>query len=720
MPAWAMVAVLVFGVDDRPSLDERPISIEERAHWAFQPPVKPDPPRVRKTEWVRNPIDLFILQRVEREGLSPAPAAGKTTLLRRLSFDLVGLPPSPEEVAAFLADDSPDAYERSVDRLLASPQFGERWAQHWLDLARYADSDGFEFDEARPDAWRFRDWVVRAINEDLPFDRFLTRQLAGDEAAADDPDAVIATGWCRCYPDMVDLNDQGLRRQNALDDITETTGLVFLGLTIGCARCHDHKTDPIRQTDFYGLQAFFAPARFRDDWPLASRDERHAHEHRMKEWEHAVSTIQRRLLGLEAPARGRLAPGPPPGADDRLVTALAKGPSERSDAETRLVFEALAKDKRVAAGDLEKALAPEDRAARAQALAELKAVREAMPAPLPKARVVDEAGGPAPPTFLRKRGDFFSPGPEVGPAFPAVLASAPPRVQAGSRSTGRRAALAAWLTAPDHPLTARVIVNRLWQHHLGRGLVASPSDFGRSGEPPSHPALLDWLATELVARDWSLKAMHRLIVTSATYRQAAEGAPAAARFDPENTLVWKHARRRLDGEALRDALLAVSGRLRTALGGPAVFPELPRELTKLSGKGAIWPVSPLEEDRNRRSLYVFIRRNLRYPFFEAFDRPDTNASCPKRPSTTIAPQALSLLNGQLAHDAARGLAARVRREAGVTPQAQVERTYLICLGRAPDAVERELALAFLKEGREAGLADFALALINSNEFVTSE
>jgi hypothetical protein len=717
---WVLATLVFLSADDR--VDERPITAEDRAHWSFTPVCRPELPNVRDAAWVRNPIDRFILHRLEAEGLPPSPEADRATLLRRLSFDLIGLPPTPEEVACFLADDSPNAYEAQVDRLLASPHFGERWAQHWLDLARYADTDGFEFDEARPDAWRFRDWVVQALNEDMPFDRFLSLQLAGDEVAPERADAAIATGWCRCYPDMVDLNDQALRRQNALDDITETTGLVFLGLTIGCAKCHDHKTDPVRQADFYRLQAFFTPARFRDDFPLASRAEREAHEARMREWQASMAETQRRLLEIEAPARDKIAPGPPPGLDDRTTTALARSNAERTDEEVRLAFEALAKDKRIKADALVEAIAPEARLARAEALAELDRVRKAMPAPLPKARVVDEAGGTPSPTFLRKRGDFYTPGPEVSPTFPGVLQDGPPRFEQTSRSSGRRAALAAWLTRPGHPLTSRVIANRLWQHHLGRGIVPTPSDFGKTGEPPTHPALLDWLASELVSRGWSMKAIHRLIVTSATYRQSAAESPVAQRVDPDNALLWRYPRRRLDGEALRDAMLAASGQLCEAMRGPGVFPELPAELTKLSSKGAIWPVSPLVEDRDRRSLYVFIRRNLRYPFFEAFDRPDTNASCPKRPITTIAPQALSLLNGKLATEAARHLAARVAHEAGPSADARIERAYLLCLGRTPDATERALGAKFLggADDPSAALADLALALLNLNEFVMLE
>jgi len=698
---------------------EKPITAEDRLHWAFVPPRRPEISRSPRGDRATNPIDAFVLAALGRAGLEPSPEADRPTLLRRLHFDLIGLPPTPEEVAAFVANPAPDAYEQAVDRLLASPHHGERWAQHWLDLARYADTDGFEFDQARPDAWRYRDWVVAAINRDLPYDAFVRQQLAGDETDPDDASAFIATGFGRCYPDMVDLNDQGLRRQNALNDITETTGLAFLGLTIGCARCHDHKTDPIRQSDFYKLQAFFTPARFRDDYPIGTPAERAEYRRSNDARKLRLALLQAALIGVEAPARAALAPGNPPGLDDSTTAALAKPAAERTAEEIGLVYSALSRDRRLGPEALATALDPVSKAARRLLLDQLDRDRKATPRPLPLARGIDEVRPDPPPTFLLKRGEYGAKGPEVPAAFPVVLSDDEPTSLASAtpsaRSSGRRKALAAWIARPDHPLTGRVIVNRLWQHHFGRGIVATPSDFGTTGEPPTHPELLDWLATELVARGWSLKRMHRLMVTSATYRQTSLARPAGQAADPDNMLLWRQARRRLDGEAIRDALLAVAGRLVLKQGGPPVFPELPAELARLSSKGAVWPVSPDPADRDRRSLYVFIRRNLRYPFFEAFDRPDTNASCPRRAVTTIAPQALTLLNGQIARDSAGALADRVRREAGLGLDDQVDRAYRLALGRPPDARERRLAGDFLR--RDSSLPRLCLALVNLNEFV---
>ncbi|CAN5775288.1 PSD1 and planctomycete cytochrome C domain-containing protein [soil metagenome] len=699
------------------------VEITASDHWAFVPPTRSEVPEVEDRDWVRNPIDAFLLSDLEAFEISPAPEADRATLLRRLSFGLIGLPPTPDEIDAFLNDDSESAYEKIVDRLLSSPHYGERWAQHWLDLARYADTDGYELDHTRPDMWRYRDWVIEALNNDLPYDQFLTYQMAGDEVAPDDPKAAVATGFHRAYPDMVDINDQNERRQMAMDDIVETTGSVFLALTIGCARCHDHKFDPIRQVDFYQLQAFFTPARFLDDYVVVDAEQRAEHDRQVRRWRSARAEAQADLIRLEAPAREQLAPGPPPKLDDRETAAFEKAEADRSPEEVGRVFDALARDDRVQAAQIEEILDSDAAATRADWLERLEALQKSEPSSLPLARVLDETGRNAPPTHLLIRGQFGQIGPEVPPAFPAVLASseaeAVPEIIPGARSTGRRAALAAWLTRPDHPLTTRVIVNRLWQHHFGRGIVETPSDFGTMGIEPTHPALLDWLATELVDRGWSLKEMHRLIVTSSAYRMSTQFDPETFEADPENVLFWRQNRQRLDGEAIRDAILAVSGLLHPELGGPPVFPELPPELTKLSSKGAIWPVSPRAEDRNRRGLYVFVRRNLRYPFFEAFDRPDTNASCPQRSVTTIAPQALALLNDPIAHQAANALAERVEREAGPGLADRIARAYRLALGRDPDEQERRIAEEFLKsEGDEAAAwTNFCLALLNVNEFV---
>ena len=518
---------------------------------------------------------------------------------------------------------------------------------------------------------------------------------------------------------MVDLNDQRLRRQNALDDITETTGLVFLGLTIGCARCHDHKFDPIPQSDFYGLQAFFAGARFRDDYPLASPQKRQEYLSARSAWKHQLSEVRSALIDLEAPAREKLAPGAPPGVNDEAAAAFAKSAADRTDTEVKLVFDALKSDRRVVPAAWKGILDPTAFSARQRLLAELdRPGARGAPGPAEGA-----AGSTNPARALLRHfccGEVISQ--REGPSWPRPFrrcsAWAKRLPCRGPRRHRARAAagspLAEWLIRPDHPLTARVIVNRIWQNHLGRGLVATASDFGTMGEEPSHPELLDWLATELIGRGWSLKAMHRLILTSATYRQSSVADKGVLEADPDNLLFSRQIRRRLDGEAIRDALLFVSGSLNPGMKGPSVFPELPAELSKLSSKGAVWPVSPRPADRRRRSLYVFVRRNLRYPFFEVFDRPDTNASCPRRPVTTIAPQALSLLNSSLARESARALADRVVKRSVETKE-QAEQAARMALGRVPDDAERQMMAAFLARG--GSINDLCLALLNTNAFL---
>ncbi len=513
---------------------------------------------------------------------------------------------------------------------------------------------------------------------------------------------------------MVDLNDQGLRRQGALNDITETTGLVFLGLTIGCARCHDHKFDPIRQADFYRLQAFFTPARFRDDFPLALPADRKQHEKAVAAWEAEIATVQAAILAIEKPIRDRLAPGLPMGALDEAVAAYHKPESERTPADVKLVYSLLSHDSRIKPSEWPRLLGEDMASQRGALFAKFENIKKHSPRSLPTARGIDEISRKAPPTYFLKRGEYTARGPTVEPAFPAVLESASPRIVPTTETSGRRTALARWLTSASNPLTARVMVNRLWQGHFARGLVATSSDFGQMGDESSHPELLDWLAGEFIARGWSLKAMHRLMVTSAVYQQSSLSSGTRG-SDPENRLLAHQNRRRLDGEAIRDAILAVSDQLSLKFSGPGVFPALPPELTKLSSKGEVWPVSRSPDDQRRRSLYVFVRRNLRYPFFEAFDRPDTNASCPRRPVTTIAPQALSLLNSPLSAEAARALADRTRREAGADRERRIDQAYLLALGRLPDATERTLAHDFQAAG--GSFADFCLALLNLNEFV---
>jgi hypothetical protein len=630
-------------VADDAAIEETPIFDSDREHWSFRPLRRPALPEVKDRHWPRTPIDYFILHGLEREELAPQREASKETLLRRLSFDLNGLPPSPEQIDGFLADNSPEAYERVVDRLLASPAYGERWAQHWLDLARFAETDGYEHDKVRADAWKYRDWVIDALNRDLPFDRFVQLQLAGDQLEPGDPQAAIATMFCLAGPDMPDMNSQEERKSLLLSEIAGSVGSALLGLQLGCAQCHDHKYDPISQADFYRFRAIFEPA-----------------------------------IHLKK---------------DQSVSTLQEKPGE---------------------------------------------------------------------TFvshLLVRGDWRRKGPEVQPAFVRI---ANPWDEEVSADGSRRVALADWITRPDHPLTTRVIVNRIWLHHFGEGLCRSPSDFGIVGTEPEHGELLDWLATELVRGGWSMKAMHRLIVMSAVYRQSsnaefglrnAELSPSASPIphsafrtphsvDPDNEHLSRFPRRRLEGEAIRDAMLAASGSLDLHGGGKSVAPPLPEELVSTLLKGQ-WEESPDLADHYRRSIYVFARRNLRYPIFEAFDRPDGNASCPRRNRSTIAPQSLLLLNSRFSLDAAQHLAGFVLAAAGETDE-QIALAFRRTLGRRPTDSELSDCRGFLDDqaarlrsqgrgaadlalpipgadGRDsfsaAAMTDLCVALFNTNEFV---
>jgi hypothetical protein len=709
--------------------------------WTYRTPVRPPVPVVRNRAGVRNPIDAFVLAKLEQAGLTPSPPGERAVLIRRLSFDLTGLPPTPEEVDAFVCDPSPQAYEKLVERLLASPQYGERWAMYWLDLVRFAESDGFKADDPRPSAWRYRDYVIQSFNRDKPYDRFVREQLAGDELYPDNREALVATGFNRHFPDEYNAVNLEQRRQEILNDMTDTTGQVVLGLTLGCARCHDHKFDPITQQDYYRIQAFFAafqPA----DIPVGSHDELDHYRQQMHEWETQTSDLRKKMSAIEEPYRRQF-----------LARRKVRFPKEyqdwfdlpaekRSPLQQQIAF-MVSKQVQIGKDEMVKAMKPEARQQWQDLAKQMSELSRLKPPTPPAAMALTDVGPVAPATHLLKRGDWRHPGPEVAPGFLSAIDDKTadlPKQPAGAKTTGRRTILANWLTRRDHPLTARVIVNRLWQHHFGRGIVATPSDFGIQGDPPTHPELLDWLATELVARGWSLKEMHRLMVTSATYRQTSLWDKAKAGVDPENRLLWRMNRRRLEGEALRDATLAISGVLNLKAGGPSIHPELPPELGIPRGG---WPVTADARERNRRSVYVSVKRNLRYPLFSVFDAPDSNETCARRYVSTNAPQALMLLNSKLIQEQARAFAGRVLREASLEPGKVVEQAYRLAVGRVPDAAERQALLDFLdrdvKVVREnsvknpplapspapeacepawgAAVVDLCHALMNVNEFV---
>lgn len=666
-------------------------------HWAFQPIHRPPVPAGHPE--YSSAIDRFVAARLDEQGLTLSPPASREAFLRRVCFDLTGLPPTLEEREEFLGDRSARAVEKLVERLLESPRYGERWGRHWLDLARFAETDGFELDAVRPQAWVYRDYVIRSFNQDKPYDRFIQEQIAGDELWPEDPDAVAATAFNLLGPDMVDSSDPVQRRHNRLNDMTDTAAFSFLGLTLGCARCHDHKLEPLTQRDYYGFQAFFGPARFVMDRPIPTPAEEAAHAEAMEAFNRQLPVVE--LRRLEDPVRARLRERKLAALSPEAQAAYQTAPSERTAEQANLVLET---EPRLEVPDkeLEAALGAEEKVARQRLLKEIRGLPK--PPALPKTMALAEGAPVA--TFVLHRGDYTQEREQVEPGFPAVLGAR----DAPHRS---RADLARWLGSPENPLTARVIVNRVWQHHFGSGLVATPSDFGTRGARPSHPELLDWLASEFVADGWSLKRLHRSILLSAAYRQSSDPSENASRdraraADPGNTLYWRMNRQRLEGEVIRDALLAISGRLNGEMGGPGVLPPIPKEL--FAG-AAGWKPSSEEADHCRRSVYIFARRNLRFPFLEVFDAPDNNLSCPIREHSTTAPQALTLLNSDQVMAAARETGERLNQP---EPGERISAAYRLILGREPSAREQALALEFLAE---SPFPEFLRALFNLNEFV---
>jgi mono/diheme cytochrome c family protein len=692
----------------RPATGAAKITDADRAFWAFRPLSSPAAPVANSDAWSRNPIDRFVFEKLREQGLAPAPEADRRTLIRRASFDLLGLPPSPEEVEAFVADPSPTAYEALIDRMLARPEYGQRWARHWLDLVRYAESDGFRADGYRPDAWRYRDFVVRSFNDDKPYDRFVAEQLAGDEIAPDDPAMRVATGFLRLTP--YERNQRDVRGQWAdhLNDLTDVAGEVFLGLGIGCARCHDHKFDPILRDDYYRLQAFFAPLRTRDDLPLATPEEQASYREKLALWEAQTAEIRGEIDAILRPAREAAAKGAVDKFPEDIQAILRKPEAERSPLEQQLydfaynqVEEELDKIDAKPAGAKIKG----DQKKRLEGL--LKRLAEFdrdKPAPLASVRTATDVGPVAPPTVVP--GDRT--GREIVPGFLTVLAPGPAPVPAPSATTTmRRATLARWLTRPDNPLTTRVIANRIWQYHFGRGLVATSNDFGRVGERPSHPELLDWLSSRFVADGWSFKAMHRLIMTSATYRQSSQPSSPEATLqkDPENRLFGRAGVRRLDAEMIRDAMLVASGELDGRMGGPAS-----------------------EASSTRRTIDTKVVRNSRDDLLDAFDAPGGFLSTARRNVTTTPTQALLLINGPWPLARAKALAARLVREVPDGDRARVDRAYRVAFGRPPDDSEMADAVDFLDRQaglapdapRDAALVDLCHALLNASEFLYVE
>jgi mono/diheme cytochrome c family protein len=826
------------------------ISDQDRAHWAFQPVKRPAVPAVKHAEWVRNPIDAFILARLEAKGLSPNSPAARHELLRRVYYDLTGLPPTPQEVEAFVADTSPDAYEKLVERLLESPRYGEKWARHWLDLVRYAETNSFERDNPKPNVWRYRDYVIRAFNADKPYDLFLKEQLAGDELDRTDPDAIIATGYYRLGIWDDEPSDPLQARYDGLDDIVATTGQVMLGLTVDCARCHNHKIDPIAQKDYYRLLAFFHNINhFRNGGPTDERpiftspEESVTYDEQARALEKKRNAVQEEMTRIEKDFRARYEKGSQAiGTDlDDLTYKFYRsawmslpdfatlkhedagklpqnlfdiGPRTRNE-EFGFVFEGvlivpqpgkyrffldsddgsrltvngqavITYDGIHGLGKVQQAAvelpqgrlpikleyfqnlfglglhvswsgpgfeqrllsAPEKQpimdfvkvfqqegasvlgkerlAQYAKLRRQLEALKKEAP-PAPRALCVTEAGPNPADTFLLLRGNPHVKGDKVQPGFPSVFGLPEPVVPSpkpGATTTGRRLVLASWIASRDNPMTARVMVNRLWQHHFGRGIVRSPNDFGLQGIRPTHPELLDWLAGEFVASGWRMKAMHQLILTSNAYRMSSRGNPAGLAADPANELFWRFDMRRLSAEEIRDSILAASGSLNLKMFGPSIYPEIPKEvLAGQSQPGRGWPVSPPEE-QNRRSIYVHVKRSLLLPILESFDLAEPDRPTPVRFSTTQPTQALGMLNGDFLNKQAKVFAKRLRQEAGPEERHQVRLALSLATCRAPTVAEVQRGLSCITALRtqdgasaETALDVFCLLVLNLNEFV---
>jgi hypothetical protein len=649
------------------------ITDEDRKWWAFQPLAKAEPPKVEDQGWARNDLDRFIFQKLQESGLKPSGEATRIALARRVYFDLTGLPPTPEEVDSFIADKSSDAYEKLIDQLLASPRYGERWARHWLDLVRYADSDGYRIDDFRPTAWRYRDYVIDAFNRDKPYDAFVREQLAGDEMQPRTPERMIATGFLRHW--IYEYNNRDVVGQwnTILNDITDTTSDVFLGLGMQCARCHDHKFDPILQKDYYRLQAFFAPFLPREDIDVATDAERAAYQSKMAKWEEMTKEVRAEIAELEVPHRKKADELILPKFPEETLALIEKPVADRTPWEHQIAELAF---RQVTYEHYRMKVTGPDKEKHVALLKKLATFDEFKPAPLPQALLVTDVGASAPPVVIPKK----APTP-IEPGLLTILDEKPMTilpVPGLTNSTGRRTALAHWLTEPENPLTTRVIVNRVWQYHFGHGLSRTASDFGKLGEQPSHPELLDWLARRFVAEGWSFKKLHRMILTSATYRQSSGSTGSttsdARKIDPENRLLWHGPMRRLDAEQIRDSILAVTGELQPDAGGPAT-----------------------DAFKARRSIYTKVLRNNRDPLLDVFDAPQHFSSTSQRDTTTTPVQSLLLINSQYMLQRAQAMAGRLQKSGAKNDGELIATAYKLAFSRAPTTTELDAAQKFLRE-----------------------
>ena len=632
----------------------------EHRHWAFQRRMDVQPPvfaDAAAKAFIRTPIDAFILEKLRKEGLTPAPQADRATLIRRVTYDLHGLPPTPEEVQAFAADESQRAYENLIERLLDSPRYGEQWARHWLDVVRFAESDGYEYDMHRPDAFRYRDYVIASLQNDKPYNEFIKEQLAGDEMAPQSDTLLVASGFNRLGPLRKNAGNQEVAssRTEVLTEMTNIVGASILGVTVGCARCHDHKFDPFRQSDYYRLQGYFAQTQSKDVI-IASPEE------------------QAKYKATMEPIEGEM----------RKLRFAMRRATEEEKGKIQLRLEEL---------------------------------DEKMPAPMTAYYAVSNEPKDMTPIHLLGRGDYRNKGAKVGMRPLGILL--PEGEPEMPLDTARpRTKLADWVIAPANPLTARVMVNRVWGYHFGKGLVSTPNDFGRMGVKPTHPELLDFLANQYIAGGWKMKPLHRMMLLSSAYRQASTSPQEklAATKDAGNKLLWKWNRRRLEAEELRDSMLFVSSRLNTKAGGPSVMMNIDPELIKDLKRPQYWVATRDKAEHDRRTVYMIYKRNLILPFMQVFDSPDTLMSCARREQSTHSPQALEMMNGELSNNLARALAGRLLSERK-TPAERIDYGFRLAAGRLPTIKERSLAMSYLDDPDPAALTEFALSLLNSNAFL---
>ena len=640
------------------------VSQEDRNYWAFQAIRKSPLPITKNSKWVRQPFDAYILNKLEGKGISPNPEATPSELIRRLHFDLTGLPPSPEEVESFLKDPSPTAYAQRIDELLSRPQFGVRWGRHWLDVVRYAQTNGYERDDEKPLAWRYRDYVIDAFNQDKPYDQFLTEQLAGDEIDKVTPESIVATGFYRLNVWDDEPDDKLMARYDELDDIIRTTSSAFLGLTMGCARCHRHMYDPISQAEYYKFLSFF----------------------------HNIRPYEGPRYRLDSPNYAPL-------IEPEKLSAWLKQRQSKID---RLKNELKAQPQN-----------KENEAKRKQLENQIKEFEKQQP-PFEWALAIKEAGSQPPPTHVLSRGNAHSKEAEVQPGFPEVLdansqtfisltqLSTKSKLKNRTYSTGRRLLLTQWMTSPSNPLPARVMVNRLWQHLFGRGLSRTPNDFGKAGLAPTHPKVLDWLAKDFIDNNWSMKETIKKILLSSTYRLSSQAQQEKAlALDPGNDLFWRQNLKRLEAEALRDTILKTTDTIDYSFGGRGFFPKLSREVISGGSRpGRGWEY-PKGNQQRRRSVYIFIKRTMGVPLLENFDYVNTSQPIGIRPTTTVAPQALMLLNSDFMKEQAEYFALRLHHEEHSNDRSLIQRAFQIALGRKATPKEIEISSNFLTRQREA-------------------